>query len=280
MVFKPQVPCSGRDCPNLVDAGARYCEECRRQTWCKEAAAAKEERPKEYEFYRSKEWLKARDAHLKSEMFCHDCGAQGKKTFGEMVDHIVPLRLAWERRTDPTNLQTLCNKCHAKKRGREMRMKLYSRPPTAAEITVVCGPPGSGKTTYVRENYVRGDLIIDLDAIMVAISNQPWYDKPANLLHYATEVKNTLINRVMIDGDQSPRVWLISGAPHAEDRARLRSRLGAVTVVIETPINECLNRITKDPRRPYQAAAMEEAIREWWYTYRPDDLDIKIRNEA
>jgi 5-methylcytosine-specific restriction endonuclease McrA/predicted kinase len=279
MTFKPQVPCSGRDCPNLVDAGARWCDECKKEAWCKESKAAKEERPKEYEFYHSKIWREAREAHLKKDPFCTHCGAQGKKTFGEMVDHIVPLRLAWDRRTDPSNLATLCNRCHAQKRGREMRMKLYSRPASAADITIVCGPPGSGKTTYVRENFVRGDLIIDLDAIMSALSNLPWYDKPANLIAYANEVKTALINKAMIDGDQAPRIWIIATAAHVEDRARLRSRLGAITVVLETTISECVNRIAADPRRPHQAAAMEDVIKEWWEQYRPDDLDIVIKDD-
>ena len=34
---------------------------------------------------------------------------------------------------------------------------------------VVCGPPASGKTTYVKQHMIPGDIVVDLDAIIDAI---------------------------------------------------------------------------------------------------------------
>lgn len=38
------------------------------------------------------------------------------------------------------------------------------------QVILVCGPPASGKTTFVRNHMVPGDIVVDLDAIMQAIS--------------------------------------------------------------------------------------------------------------
>jgi hypothetical protein len=45
--------------------------------------------------------------------------------------------------------------------------------PSAIPLTIVCGPPGSGKSTYIREHAKQGDTIIDLDAIMGTLSGKP-----------------------------------------------------------------------------------------------------------
>ncbi|MFS0820769.1 HNH endonuclease [Bacillus sp. 1P02SD] len=36
-------------------------------------------------------------------------------TFAEMVDHIIPIKIAWHLRVYLDNLQSLCNQCHAVK---------------------------------------------------------------------------------------------------------------------------------------------------------------------
>ncbi len=47
------------------------------------------------------------------------CAQQGRETLPEMVDHIVPVRVAPERRLDPTNLQSLCWPHHNSKTQKE-----------------------------------------------------------------------------------------------------------------------------------------------------------------
>ncbi|MEC2504384.1 HNH endonuclease, partial [Bacillus cereus] len=34
---------------------------------------------------------------------------------GDVVDHIIPIRVDWSKRLEPSNLQTLCHACHNKK---------------------------------------------------------------------------------------------------------------------------------------------------------------------
>lgn len=52
-------------------------------------------------------WSRLRRAHLEEHPFCVKCTA-----FGEIVDHIVPIADAPDRRLDPDNLRTLCVPCH------------------------------------------------------------------------------------------------------------------------------------------------------------------------
>jgi len=38
-------------------------------------------------------------------------------------------------------------------------------PKPACKVWLICGPPASGKSTYVRANAGKGDIVIDVDAI-------------------------------------------------------------------------------------------------------------------
>ncbi|WAJ30957.1 HNH endonuclease [Antarcticirhabdus aurantiaca] len=54
------------------------------------------------------EWEKARADYLAAYPSCRRCGAPAT-----LVDHIVPIRNAPDRRLDRTNFQALCTPCHS-----------------------------------------------------------------------------------------------------------------------------------------------------------------------
>lgn len=56
---------------------------------------------------------------MADEPLCRMCGALGKAVPAAIVDHIIPVREAPERRLDPTNLQSLCWSHHAAKTQRD-----------------------------------------------------------------------------------------------------------------------------------------------------------------
>jgi 5-methylcytosine-specific restriction endonuclease McrA len=64
-------------------------------------------------------WRKLRLRHLQSSPLCVDCHAIGVVKPADMVDHRVPIKVAPERRLDPTNLVSQCWHHHAKKTARD-----------------------------------------------------------------------------------------------------------------------------------------------------------------
>lgn len=142
-------------------------------------------------------------------------------------------------------------------------------------ITVVCGPPGSGKTTYVKKQMRWGDLIVDLDTILAAISGLDVYEKPETLLSLSLDVKDFLIER----SRRGPfaNAWIISGAPKIRERDKYRFQLNAKIVVLETSYFECWRRIANDPRRKQKAQQWEPLIKKWWDNYERCEADTIIR---
>ncbi|GHA11352.1 hypothetical protein GCM10007989_02070 [Devosia pacifica] len=67
------------------------------------------------------QWRKLRDRHLAGSPLCVECLASEIVEVAVDVDHITPIRLAPERRLDPTNLQSLCRRHHNEKTRAESR---------------------------------------------------------------------------------------------------------------------------------------------------------------
>ena len=111
--------CSGR--VKYYGAG-HLCEKHRKQKQREKAKRDVAKNPEVKKFYDSKVWRSLRMEQLVEEPLCRECRKKGRLKAAEMVDHIVPVRVDWERRLDKTNLQSLCNRCHAVKRGRESRL--------------------------------------------------------------------------------------------------------------------------------------------------------------
>ena len=69
-------------------------------------------------FYQSKQWRMLRRYYIKANPLCEECTRKGKTTAGNCIDHIKPISMGGSK-VDESNLQTLCNSCHAKKSATE-----------------------------------------------------------------------------------------------------------------------------------------------------------------
>jgi hypothetical protein len=122
---------------------------------------------------------------------------------------------------------------------------------SACHLILVSGPPCSGKSTHVQEHKQPGDLVIDYDAIALALGSGHSHDHPAELTPFVHCMVDALLARLARQVRQ--RAWLIRCEPTAWDLAAARER-----VVMATDMDECLRRAA-DAGRPERWADMIRA---------------------
>lgn len=137
-------------------------------------------------------------------------------------------------------------------------------------MTIVAGPPCSGKTTYVAEHKKENDLVIDLDALQQALGSDNTHGHNPALLPFALEARDAIINRLGRPHDLN-HVWIIRTAPTNKER---RQWWQANVIVLETPKDVCHARA--DANRP---PLWHDLIDAWWEKYEPNPSD-KIINAS
>jgi hypothetical protein len=138
-------------------------------------------------------------------------------------------------------------------------------------VTLICGPPYGGKSTYVQERLQPGDLIIDTDAIGAALSGLPVHQTPdafKPLLFAARDAVGAALEFYPF----VKKVWVVECCPDPVTRTKVMQKWRAsFTVILATPIEVCLGRMKANPR-PGEVD-WEAAIRRWWNDYRPLPTD-------
>ena len=147
-------------------------------------------------------------------------------------------------------------------------------------VTLVAGPPCAGKSFYVEERAKPGDLILDSDALYVALSGRPLRERPESVRPFVWKAYFAVLAECRAsryEGD----VWAIHSAPDWDRRDDFRRMNYAKVVVLETPPEVCGTRAlirygASDPR----FAETLEWIDEWWSDYEPDVRDTRIAVEV
>lgn len=147
-------------------------------------------------------------------------------------------------------------------------------------LTVVCGPPGAGKSTYVRENAGASDLVICFDQIATELFGRPSEVRtaagltPAQIFAVLRE-RNEMIERLMGSGSYHwRRAWMILTEPLAENRQWWADRTGALVVVLATPADVCKARIAADAGAgDRRGDNIPDLVDAWWREYRPAGCD-------
>ncbi|MCJ2010440.1 ATP-binding protein [Methylobacterium sp. J-092] len=199
-----------------------------------------------------------------------------------VCDHVEPHRGDVERFWAGP-FQSVCAHCHNSHKQRqerqgggdgmvtaeyaERRMPTDLKP-SRIPLTIVCGPPGSGKSTYIRERIGLRDTLIDLDAIMSGPSGLPEHHTSADFLTEALRERNRRLRALAYDYDHE-RAWFIVGAPDPGERILWRDRLGGELVTLAVPSAECLRRIEADPTREGHRDRMIRSAHAWWEKNKP-----------
>ena len=266
-------------------------------------------------FYPSRAWKQLRLLALQRDHWrCTVCGVHVGGKAKATVDHILPARQRPDLAMSLANLRTLCRlhdgQAHREKwRGdpkapREARFTgcnadgtpldpgHHWRQPNAAPsaphpswlrpglvpVHLVCGPPGAGKNTFVRERVGPADLVLDLDVIMATLSGRPSLAgaESKHWLAPALARRNALLGSLSRPSHWNA-AWLIIGEPEASWRQWWRTTLGpGTTYVLPVPIEVCVERIAADPHRIAVIHEHIEAARQWWRKYRSDGDDAVI----
>ena len=95
-------------------------------------------------------WQQASAAYRKEHPLCVMCALAGymRPSPSQCVDHIVPIHSCPELQWEVENFAALCFVSHGAKTRKEPRESWEPR----RDRIVVCGLPGTGKTTFARES--------------------------------------------------------------------------------------------------------------------------------
>lgn len=163
-------------------------------------------------------------------------------------DHIVPYV---QGGTDAlSNFRPACKTCNSKRQDRNL----------GARVKVITGPPGAGKSTYVREHAGPADVIIDLDRIARAIMHEDTegtHDYPDHIRHVAIGMRSAAIQRAT-RLRESAVVWLIHSVPKP-DQLTEYERMRWEIVAID-PGRAVVDQRVRDQR----PAAVRSAVDRWY----------------
>lgn len=188
-----------------------------------------------------------RKRRLAAEPLCRHCAEKGIVRAATSPDHIVPLKMGGS--DDDSNIQCLCEECHATKTALESTSSeaASNHPdwlkPSAIPLTIISGPPCAGKTTYVEQHSRPGDLVIDLDAILASLdpSYRQWSGGTLpSLLNRGIRARNELLGSLhrVCHG----KAWFIVSAPTKAERDWWVSKLGGELVLLDPGTDECKRR--------------------------------------
>ena len=97
-------------------------------------------------------------------------------------------------------------------------------------VTVVTGPPCSGKSTYVRNHAKPGDIVIDFDAMAQAFGSPTPHDHSAATRHVTIMARRAAIAAALtVNGAD---VWIVD-CNIGRDRLRDYQRVGANIVGLD-----------------------------------------------
>ena len=229
------------------------------------------------QFYTSAEWRKFRKA-LIAERVNKDDGIlydehSGKpllKDYDTILHHKIELTLQNVNdrsiSLNPDNIMVVSIQSHNEIHNRwGGRLRPYQR-----KVYYIYGSPLSGKSTFVRKNMQKGDLVLDIDRIWEALSGQPEYVKPAELKPIVFNARAAVLDAIKTRAGNWQAAWVIEGGASLADRMRRIEALGAEAIFIDTPKEECLARLASDETRREVRNEWKEYIEKWFNDYQPD----------
>jgi hypothetical protein len=198
-------------------------------------------------------WPRIRKEILNRDNYLCQIQGDGCTINATEVDHIVPVSQggAW---FDPINLRGACFTCNNKRIDRQKTEQWRT---ACARIVLVIGPPGAGKTTWVQQNRGEHDLVVDYDALAVALGSTLPHGH-SDAIHTATmAARNAVLSSLRKGKIDVGRAWIISSNPRAEEMFPFH------TVVTVDPGQQEVEERVASGERPEHFLAL---VRNWYET--------------
>ncbi|MCU7379725.1 HNH endonuclease [Clostridiales Family XIII bacterium ASD5510] len=223
-------------------------------------------------FYRSREWETlthvVRNERTADDglLYCEHCGKPIVREYDAICHHMIALTDTNVNDAtislNPDNIQVVHHKCH-----NQIHSKL-SWDINSKQVYLVWGCPLAGKTTYVQDVMIEGDLIIDVDSIWQALSGLDRYVKPGRLTGVVLDVRDHLIDLVRTRKGKWRNAYVIGSYPIRAERERLIKRLGAREIFIAVSGAEALRRASQlQDKRAF--VDYQKFILEWQEKFTP-----------
>jgi 5-methylcytosine-specific restriction protein A len=282
MPLSPLKPCLYAGCSNLVRSG--YCENHQKKT-VKIDSKSSQEHIEAHQLLYDRKWRKKRAVWLAANPWCENCMDYGKYEPAEDVHHVIPHR-GDVRIFNSGPFQSLCHYCHSRITRQEMENTTGNYYPLIFDrfpmpIYMVSGAPGSGKNTFIAQKAQPGDVIIDLDLIIVSMTGLPLYAPVSKgVVDRSFQKRNQWLLELQKDQGEVGAVWFINGGWRTSDRRIWCDILHPESVyVIMAKEEECIQRIQADTRRARVAEDQCEAVHRWFEFFRPRDGEIIIQSD-
>jgi 5-methylcytosine-specific restriction protein A len=248
-------------------------------------------------WYSNRRWRRLRAAQLRAEPLCRICKSQGKLTIATVVDH-VERHFGDKTKFWTGKLQSVCRDCH-EGRKKFFEARGYARDvdpitgwPTdsahpanmprdlfrrfgfgiphnlrrsAIPVTLVCGPPAAGKSTWVKAHKHSGDTVISLDDCKLRVGGRKW-DTDRKIRLRAVAYRDTMLRSLATA--TTGHAFVVVGAPTQAERKAWCQALGvepANVIVIDTPADVCIARLQGDPDRALAALDLTNGVQRWHY---------------
>ena len=145
-------------------------------------------------------------------------------------------------------------------------------------VTIVAGPPAAGKSTWVKAQAESGDLVVEWEAIVGALTGEPARSQERPTRELVGAMREAAIEKLaeQVTAGDAQRTWVIIGAPTSQERQQLADRLKADVVLVLCEPSVGRARIEADPSRPDEQLA---ALDRWWDAYEPQKGDVVVRTD-
>lgn len=218
-------------------------------------------------FYQSRQWIKftkiirQERTNDNGEIICDYCKKPIVKAYDCICHHKEALTEENINNIDislnPNNISLVHHRCH------NLIHEKFKRP--HQNIYIVFGAPLSGKSTFVNNNAIKGDLILDIDNIWESISGQDKYIKPYQLKPYVFKIRDLILEGIKYRLGAWTNAYIVGGYPFKAERERLIKELNAKEIYINSTKEECISRLKEDKQRDFKE--WEQYILNWFDDY-------------